>query len=172
MATVATIVGLFFLIVIALGFSVRRQQRKTAEDYFLASRSMGSLLLTMGVFATLFSAFGLIGIPGLVYKTGAAFMPNVVFGTAFMTPWIFLLGYKIWLAGKKFGFITPVELFKHRFDNSAVGVIVFVVMVVLVTPYIALQHDAFAHCPGCGHIYWPGTHWDQIRERLESLRTP
>ncbi len=41
-----------------------------------------------------------------------------------------------------------------------------------VPPYVALQHDAFAHCPGCGHIYWPGTHWDRIRERLESLRTP
>ena len=30
----------------------------------------------------------------------------------------------------------------------------------------------FYLCPKCGQIYWKGTHWDNIRRRLEKLRGP
>ena len=39
-----------------------------------------------------------------------------------------------------------------------------------VPPVVATEHREFARCPGCGRIYWPGTHWDRIRLQLERLR--
>jgi uncharacterized protein with PIN domain len=27
----------------------------------------------------------------------------------------------------------------------------------------------FYHCPGCGKIYWQGSHWDRMKERLEKI---
>ena len=27
----------------------------------------------------------------------------------------------------------------------------------------------FFHCPGCSKIYWQGSHWDRMKERLEKL---
>lgn len=35
-----------------------------------------------------------------------------------------------------------------------------------VPPYIAAVHGDFRQCPKCGRIFWPGTHWTSIRERL------
>lgn len=31
---------------------------------------------------------------------------------------------------------------------------------------VARQHEVFALCPECGHIYWEGSHTDRIRTRL------
>ena len=39
-----------------------------------------------------------------------------------------------------------------------------------VPPFVAKQHAEFLHCPGCGRIYWPGTHWTRLLGQLEQLR--
>lgn len=36
-----------------------------------------------------------------------------------------------------------------------------------VPPYVLRAHEAFTECPHCRRVYWEGTHWQQIRERLE-----
>jgi uncharacterized protein with PIN domain len=30
-------------------------------------------------------------------------------------------------------------------------------------------HQDFTHCPGCGRIYWPGTHYQRMKEALNSV---
>jgi len=35
--------------------------------------------------------------------------------------------------------------------------------------YVRRTHDHFRRCPGCGRVYWPGSHWERIRHRLCSL---
>lgn len=39
---------------------------------------------------------------------------------------------------------------------------------------VLLRHDAFWRCPTCGRVYWKGTHWDKMIERLNrfDLRGP
>jgi uncharacterized protein with PIN domain len=40
----------------------------------------------------------------------------------------------------------------------------------LVPPYVALHYDRFAQCPSCRHVYWPGTHWKAVVDRLSRIR--
>lgn len=139
MTTILSIIFVYFVILLIIGYLAQRRERKTAEDYFIAGRSIGSLVMTISVFSTLFSAFTFIALPGLVYRTGFGFIPGLAVSNFLFPVVIFLVGYKIWLAGKKFHFITPTELFRHRFNSTGVEVVVFVVMVLLVTPYISIQ---------------------------------
>jgi uncharacterized protein with PIN domain len=39
-----------------------------------------------------------------------------------------------------------------------------------VPPYVAKTQEQFRLCPGCERVYWPGSHWEQMEERLEALR--
>jgi hypothetical protein len=39
----------------------------------------------------------------------------------------------------------------------------------LVPAGIRLRHDEFWRCPSCGRVYWQGSHWDKMIERLNSL---
>jgi hypothetical protein len=41
-----------------------------------------------------------------------------------------------------------------------------------VPPYVAATASRFFFCPGCGRIYWPGTHPGRIARRLEALFGP
>jgi len=36
-----------------------------------------------------------------------------------------------------------------------------------VPPYVFLKHNQFYFCPSCERFYWRGTHWEQMRERIE-----
>jgi uncharacterized protein with PIN domain len=39
-----------------------------------------------------------------------------------------------------------------------------------VPAYVARTQERFRLCPGCGRVYWRGSHWQQMEERLEALR--
>jgi hypothetical protein len=36
----------------------------------------------------------------------------------------------------------------------------------LVPPYVYRTQAQFRRCPACGRIYWRGTHWARMVERL------
>jgi hypothetical protein len=38
----------------------------------------------------------------------------------------------------------------------------------LVPPYVARTYDRFRICPGCGRVYWQGSHWESMRRFLEA----
>jgi len=36
-----------------------------------------------------------------------------------------------------------------------------------VPPYVLRTQSEFHHCPGCGRVYWPGSHVQMMQEQLE-----
>ena len=38
-----------------------------------------------------------------------------------------------------------------------------------VPPFVFETQTQFSSCARCGRIYWPGSHWQRMRERLEGL---
>jgi uncharacterized protein len=39
-----------------------------------------------------------------------------------------------------------------------------------VPAYVARTHKNFKHCPGCGRVYWRGSHWQKMDEQLARLQ--
>jgi len=39
-----------------------------------------------------------------------------------------------------------------------------------VPPHIFRTHKDFSLCPNCDKIYWPGTHWARMQEKLAEFR--
>jgi uncharacterized protein with PIN domain len=39
-------------------------------------------------------------------------------------------------------------------------------------PAVALHHETFAGCDGCGRIYWAGSHWRRMQAIITSLAHP
>ncbi len=38
-----------------------------------------------------------------------------------------------------------------------------------VPPHVWRTQQDFSCCPSCGRIYWPGTHWDRMAEKLSAI---
>ncbi len=40
----------------------------------------------------------------------------------------------------------------------------------LVPPYVLREHQQFSLCPRCDKVYWKGTHWQRMRQRIERIQ--
>lgn len=133
------IVVSYLAVLLALGVAARRRARPGAEDFFLASRSLGPVLLFLTMAATNFSAFTVLGFSGAGYRIGYAYYPVMAFGTGFMALTFVLLGVPLWRAARRLGAITPPEVVWLHFRHRPLHVAYLAVMVVFTLPYLALQ---------------------------------
>jgi hypothetical protein len=39
----------------------------------------------------------------------------------------------------------------------------------LVAPFVLKKADSFAICPSCGQVFWPGTHFDDMEDKLAAI---
>ena len=39
----------------------------------------------------------------------------------------------------------------------------------LVAPFVLEHSRSFALCPDCGHVFWKGTHFDDMRSKIDAL---
>jgi SSS family solute:Na+ symporter len=135
-------VGLFVVYLVSLlgiGVYAWMKSKRTSEDYFVASRSIGPIVLFLSLAATNFSAFTFFGFAGAAYKFGVAYYGIMGFGTGFMALSFYFIGRKVWQLGKKNGYITPPELIGDRFKSDSLRTIFLAVMVVFTLPYLATQ---------------------------------
>ncbi len=132
-------VALYLLFTLWLGIAGYRRQKNTPEDYFLASRQIGPVVLFFTLMATNFSAFTFLGFAGAGYRIGISYYAMIAFGTALVALSFYAIGYRVWLLGKEKGLITPSELIEERFGSQALKLLFLAVMVIFTLPYLTLQ---------------------------------
>src|SRR5690625_2692750 len=92
------------------------------SGYFLGNRKMGGFVSAMSYSATTYSAFMLIGLAGLTYTGGVGALGFELIYLCGVTL-VLIFGPRFWLAGKKFGYVTPSEMLGDRYQNRAVGTV-------------------------------------------------
>ncbi len=132
------ILTLFLAGVGFLGIYGYKIGRKTVEDYFTASRTLGTFVGLFTYFATLCSAFTFLGCAGWGYSKGLAWYGPIGVGTALISINFYVFGYRVWLLGKKYGYVSPPELIRDRFGKE-LQIIYSAVMLIFILPYLAVQ---------------------------------
>ena len=72
--TPVVVLLLYMAILLFLGVLGYLRSKATEEDYYLAGRGQGVLVTALTIMATFFSSAAMLGIPGLIYKDGTAFL--------------------------------------------------------------------------------------------------
>lgn len=137
--TALVVAGVYLLVLVAIGAISSRRGANSAEDYFLAGRSFGTVVLFMALFGTNVTAFALLGLPGRAYHAGVGAFGFFGASAAMWGILVFvLLGYPIWRAGKIGGYLTPPQMFADRWSSPAVGHLVLVLMLLYTVPYVVI----------------------------------
>ena len=137
----AAIVLAYLAIVVYIGVFAFRQAhgREEVEDYFLANRSLGPFVFLMSLFGTNMTAFAILGSSGHAFHNGIVTFGLMASASALVIPLtLFLVGTRVWALGRKYGLITPVQLFRDRWETSHVGTVIFAVQAALLVPYIVI----------------------------------
>ena len=139
LARLLVYIGVYAALVLGIGLLASRRPSRSPEDYFLAGRSLGTLVLFMALFGTNCTAFVLVGIPGQAYHDGIGIFgvnaPIVALGIP-LTFW--LVGSPARRMAARLGAVTPAELYARRFGRPAIGWLFFCVFTIYTLPYMVL----------------------------------
>src|SRR5262245_21845375 len=159
----AIFVFVYLGVVLYIGiFAFRRStHREEAEDYFLAGRSLGPYVFLLSLFGTNMTAFAILGSSGHAFNNGIVTYGLMASSSALIIPLsLFLIGTRMWALGKRHGFITPVQMFRDRWECSHIGTVICVVQSALLVPYIIIGMmgggTALAAISGGRIPYWFG----------------
>jgi SSS family solute:Na+ symporter len=135
----AIIVG-YLLVALSVGLVAYRVTERTAEDFYLASRTFGTVVLLFTVFATLLSAFTFFGGPDTAYAFGPEWIlvMGLMDGIIFALLW-YVVGFKQWLLGQQHGYVTLGEMLGDRFGSRTLRALVAGVSLFWLFPYVMLQ---------------------------------
>jgi solute:Na+ symporter, SSS family len=137
----ALFVFTYLAVVLYVGiFVFRRSSRhESAEDYFLASRSLGPAVFLFSLFGTNMTAFTILGSSGHAFSNGIVTFGLMASASALIIPLtLFFIGTRLWALGKRFGFMTPVQFFRDRWECGHIGTVISVVQAALLVPYIII----------------------------------
>lgn len=136
------VLALYLVVLIVIGFFSYLKGRQTEEDYYLAGRGQGLLVTALTIMATMFSSAAVLGIPGMVYKDGAAFLLFAL-NLPLAGAAVYLLGSRISRIGRRRRYVTPADMVADYYDGStAVRLLAALTGFLYVIPYIVMQIKA------------------------------
>ncbi len=137
----AIVVFVYLAVVLAIGFVARGSARRgaDAEDYYLAGRSIGPAVFLLSLFGANMTAFSILGASGHAFANGIVTYGLMASSSALIIPIsLFTIGTRLWALGKRHGFMTPVQMFRDRWECAHIGTAIFAVQALLLVPYIVI----------------------------------
>jgi solute:Na+ symporter, SSS family len=136
----ALVVFIYLAVVLSIGLFARATARGgDAEDYFLAGRSLGPAVFLLSLFGANMTAFSILGASGHAFANGIVTYGLMASSSALIIPLsLFAIGTRLWALGKRHGFMTPVQMFRDRWECGHIGTVIFTVQAILLVPYIVI----------------------------------
>lgn len=136
----ALVVFSYLGVVVYIGiFAFRRFDQQSAEGYFLAGRSLGPAVFLLSLFGTNMTAFTILGSAGHAFSNGIVTFGLMASSSAIVIPvTLFFIGTRMWALGKRHGFMTPVQMFRDRWECGHIGTAIFALQAALLVPYIII----------------------------------
>jgi SSS family solute:Na+ symporter len=135
----AAFVFVYLGIVLYIGIFAFRRSSERAEDYFLASRSLGPFVFLLSLFGTNMTAFTILGSSGHAFQNGIVTFGLMASSSGLVIPLtVFFCGTRMWALGKRYGFITPVQMFRDRWECGHIGSVISIVQAAFLVPYIII----------------------------------
>lgn len=138
----AIVVLLYLGIVFYIGiFAFRRADHAhEAEDFFLAGRALGPAIFLLSLFGTNMTAFAILGSSGHAFTNGVVTYGLMASSSALIIPLsLFFIGTRVWALGKQYGFMTPVQMFRDRWECGHIGTVITLLQAALLLPYIIIS---------------------------------
>jgi SSS family solute:Na+ symporter len=153
----------YLAIILYIGIFAWRGQRGAGavEEYFLAGRSLGPVVFLLSLFGTNMTAFTILGSAGHAFANGIVTFGLMASSSAVVIPLtLFFIGTRLWALGKRHGFITPVQMFRDRWECGHIGTAIFALQAALLVPYIIIGvmggGTALRAISGNAIPYWMG----------------
>jgi len=157
---------LFATMFIFLGY-LGYKKTKTAEDYFVAGRKMGAVVIAFSYGATFISAVALIGFSGI-----ASIYGHSILWLAFLNVFVGILiafifyGFRTRKMGLSLNALTLPELLGNRFNSTRLQSVSGLIIAIFMVAYTSAVFLAIA---SLNSLSFPSYFWNLIRTLYYSI---
>ena len=137
----AVAVYMIFCVVMGL-WAIRRT--RSSNDFFIAGRSLGPIVVALAIFSSTLSGFGFVGGPGLVYSQGVSSFWMVVISSTGYSLGFFLVAKRIRMMAELRNAISLPDVVAARYQSDKVRFLIALTIVLGVMGYLATQILAMA----------------------------
>ncbi len=132
----------FSVLMIGIGIYAGRRQ-SNEEDYFAAGRSGGIIVVSLAIFASIQSGWGMVGVTGTGYEIGVEYL--LITGTLVPLGFVisyWLLGRKMRILGETHDAITVPDAMFYQFNDERVRLLGSISVLLGCIGYLAAQYAA------------------------------
>ena len=136
--TAITVISVIVFIGSLLGFRASVGQKKALEEWSVAGRSFGLMLMWLLMAGELYTTFAFLGASGWAYSRGGPALYILAYITLGYVVSFYILP-SIWTLGRQHGLQTQSDFFEHRYGMKGLSLLVFLTGVIFVIPYLEIQ---------------------------------
>ena len=134
---------LFFFVLVYWGYCITigvtgYLKAKKGTDYFIAGRSLNIWVFVLAATATSFSGWTFVGHPALIWRDGLPYGYASFYVLTIPITGVFFLKRQ-WLLGKRYGFVTPGEMYHQYFNSEAMRILTVIIALFFSIPYLGIQ---------------------------------
>lgn len=133
------VIAAFYAAFLAISYATSRRNDASVDDYVVGGRDVGTLPLLMSMCATYFSTWTLLGAFGSYYRDGVWFSAFTTWAIVQTSVFVWLFGTRIWMAGKRFGFITPGQMVEHYYRHAGLRLTFSLIGITALVPVMLIQ---------------------------------
>ena len=121
-----------------IGFLAGKKKQLNLEEWAVAGRGLGLILVWILMAGETFTAFSVLGISGWVYSKGGPTLYALTYLTLGQVI-VFFIGPPIWEYARRHGVQTIGDFFGKRYGSELLAAVVAIAGVVFMTVYLQLQ---------------------------------
>ncbi|MEM2212854.1 MAG: sodium:solute symporter family protein [Candidatus Nezhaarchaeales archaeon] len=134
-----TVIAVYFGSMALIAHYGRLKTGPGVEEYYIAGRKATGVVAALTYAATTYSVFMMVGLVGLTYAYGVGALG---FELTYLLATVLLLTIfapRFWVAGRKWGYITPTQLLADRYRSRSVGIVATIICLAFLIPYMSIQ---------------------------------
>ncbi len=141
-------------VVVGYWYTRRKVKSSRVEEWFVAGRKLGLLVLWLSLGANIYSSYTFLGLPGLAAREGVSVWAITIYGML-----SYLIGFwlipRLWSSAKERGWLTLADAFRDLYNNRFIAGFVAVTGALWSIPYVQLQLQGMGYIievAGYGYI--------------------
>lgn len=130
---------LYLLSLILVGYIAKKSRvSDSLEDYYLAGRNFGPIVLILTLYATQYSGNSIFGVSGNAYRLGYTWLVGVHYMLAIVMGYLLFAG-KLHKLSKAHQFLTPSDYLFYRFRSKRLCTLASMIMIICLSNYFLAQ---------------------------------
>lgn len=133
------IFALYMLGTLAVGLYAWTKTEAVPEDFYIADRGLGRVVLGLTLLASISSSWTFFGVGAAAHGTGLAILFFIGFMLTFYGLFLAYIGVRVNVLGRRHDYLTPVEYLRDRYEAETPGILYILVCFTFLSMYIAAQ---------------------------------